>query len=638
MIGCGSGRFRQWISLSLLVVVFTAKPAFAQDNWRKLETENLVFVGDASDGSIRRVAEQLEDFRRAILTVYPGFREAGQVDTTVIVFDNDRTFQPFKPQVDGEPANIAGYFQEGRFYNYIALTGERETERSIYHEYVHQLTSTARDWPLWFREGIAEYLSTLEIRDGGREVLVGRAIDEHLRWLQRNRLGVERLFSSGFTPSFDERGITGTFYAEAWALTHFLISQEGGLARLDAFLSGLSDADDVESAFEAAFGLGFDETDDQIDRFIGQSRFPAIQYRLGDRLEEVDRVDTAPISEAEASFYLGDLLFHIGRGADATGYLERSVELDGAWDRPLVSLSTVARESGGPGERRGWLERAVALEDAGYLAHFLYADSLIFGTGGGPDEEDQELAAEALRRSLQLHADQPDALSLLGQILVRSPETIDEAVEVLGRAFVLDQTDASRAVVYLRALWMSGDTAGAESGLVGILERYDDPDVIASATSLLDEIRRFGDVVRGPGGFQSNVRLGTETAATGIDDGPPPFDRAAGATTDSVLSDSPRLMLAPVPEGMMTFTGDLTLLDCSGEGVRITVSGSDSEEVFETADPAGLEMVSYSATTLDSIECGPIDPSRPVRMIFDPDGAAGDVAGRPVRLEFLPVE
>ena len=58
----------------------------------------------------------------------------------------------------------------------------------VFHEYAHLVISNVmRNVPVWLGEGLAEFYSTYEIGDGGREAVIGRAIVHHLRSSRRRR-------------------------------------------------------------------------------------------------------------------------------------------------------------------------------------------------------------------------------------------------------------------------------------------------------------------------------------------------------------------------------------------------------------------------------------------------------------------
>src|SRR5205823_2674777 len=127
---------RQILLLFCFLGIFLPK-AQAADKWLSVLSKNFFLVGNASESAIKRVGRNLEEFRAAFTTLFPGVAERDSVPTVVVVFKDDMAFRPFKPLHNGKPANLAGYFQAGNDGNFIALTGDFNTPHTIYHEYVH---------------------------------------------------------------------------------------------------------------------------------------------------------------------------------------------------------------------------------------------------------------------------------------------------------------------------------------------------------------------------------------------------------------------------------------------------------------------------------------------------------------------
>ncbi len=294
--------------------LLSAAPMQGQSDWRGMQTDNFYLVGNASPGAMRRVAERLETFRAAFLAVRPRAAAAvSDADTTVVVFDSDRDFRPYKPLTpDGEPASVSGLFLATNYDAYIALTGERETERAIYHEYAHQVSREDRSWPLWLREGVAEYYSTIQVLDGGERVRMGVAIDEHFRFLQGATLiPLDEFLEIGpdsayYASERDQR----RFYAQAWALTHYLLLRRpAGSDQLSRFLDLVESGGDAAASFGTAFQTSLDGLLEELSRYVRNAlTLPAIDYQLGIGLEDIGRWNTQDISEAEANYHLGELL------------------------------------------------------------------------------------------------------------------------------------------------------------------------------------------------------------------------------------------------------------------------------------------------------------------------------------------
>jgi len=244
-------------TLLLLLLVLGALPAVGAEKWTRVQSRNFTLVGNATENEIREVAEGLEVFRTAFSRFFK-LKEGSSVATTVIVFRSDQAFKPFKPVYKGKPANIDGFFQPGEDMNFIVLAADMQTPRVIYHEYVHRLMSDNLDsLPLWFQEGFAECFSTLEIEGRDKKVRLGRAIGEHVELLNnRVFMPLEQLFSVQHGSSeYNEGEKQGLFYAESWALVHYMMfDSEQRRTQFNNFLSAITAGSPAADAFRNAFG------------------------------------------------------------------------------------------------------------------------------------------------------------------------------------------------------------------------------------------------------------------------------------------------------------------------------------------------------------------------------------------------
>ena len=225
------GHFAR-ILLLLLLIGGIVSSATAKDEWIQVRSKNFLLIGNASERDIRNVAEHLERFRSALSKLFNGADLSSPIATNVIVFRDEASYMPYKPlRRDGKiDASVQGYFRSGADVNYITVTvgrGEEETYRTIFHEYVHFAVSTLypkAEVPTWFNEGLAEYYSTFSLRNG-RTAEIGAPINDHVRLLQDNALlPLDILFAQhGSDVSDNSVYFRSLFYAESWALVHYLI-------------------------------------------------------------------------------------------------------------------------------------------------------------------------------------------------------------------------------------------------------------------------------------------------------------------------------------------------------------------------------------------------------------------------------
>ncbi|HWW74527.1 MAG TPA: DUF1570 domain-containing protein, partial [Pyrinomonadaceae bacterium] len=204
--------------------------------WTGVRSQNFFVAGVAGEKELRRVAVRLEEYRAAFSRLLsPEHFDAG-VPTTVVVFPDDAAYNPFKPILGGRRANsVAGYFQPGADVNYITVTLDPDFELdTLLHEYTHLLVNNYfRGAPLWLKEGLAEFYSTARLSADRRRVTLGEAPGRRARELRgRALIPLDTLFNvDQNSPYYYEAGQRGLFYAESWALVHYLLVARGGERR-----------------------------------------------------------------------------------------------------------------------------------------------------------------------------------------------------------------------------------------------------------------------------------------------------------------------------------------------------------------------------------------------------------------------
>jgi len=152
---------------------------------------------------------------------------------------------------------------EGEISFVLAQPSPVATRHVLLHEYTHLILSRNRRTPLprWYDEGMAEYFSTLSIRDGA--LVVGAIPGDRLHWVvARDPLPLAILFGESLPRSGEE---VLDYYATSWALTHYLLSTPELRRQLSVFVDHLGRGEELDLAREAAFGRSFED----IERDLG---------------------------------------------------------------------------------------------------------------------------------------------------------------------------------------------------------------------------------------------------------------------------------------------------------------------------------------------------------------------------------
>src|SRR4051812_46179242 len=154
----------------LVLVLLLPRSVAAEPKWIRVDTPNFIIIGAVGEGRLRSVGMQFEGFREALTLLFSSKATTTAVPTVVVVFPDDKTFDPFKPVYQGKKVDIGGLFVPRQDINYILIGPERSSDslRSVFHEYAHLVVSNvAPNLPVWLNEGLAEYYSTFELTNDG---------------------------------------------------------------------------------------------------------------------------------------------------------------------------------------------------------------------------------------------------------------------------------------------------------------------------------------------------------------------------------------------------------------------------------------------------------------------------------------
>jgi hypothetical protein len=264
-------------------------PCEARAAWTQLRTQNFLFVGDASERTIRATAQKVEQFREAMLRAIPGAPATPPVPTVVIVFGSDVSFTPYKPRFRGRPVDAAGLFVQNEDVNYILVNAEAldKAFKIVFHEYSHFLVGNwSEAAPVWLREGMAEVYSTFEERDGGQGAVLGIPDRNHLALLQGTPLIPlgELITVDTSSPTYNEGTRRGLLYAESWALVHYLMfGDETRRPQLQAFMRAVRQGTPAERAFDDAFG-DINALEKELRAYLRRFRFPGVRVDFGEKV------------------------------------------------------------------------------------------------------------------------------------------------------------------------------------------------------------------------------------------------------------------------------------------------------------------------------------------------------------------
>ena len=486
--------------VAFALVLLTASAASAKDKWLALRTRNFNIVGNANEDDTRQLALKLEQFR-LIISRLTNTSNVAPVPITVVVFKNDGSFKPFKPLYNGKPANVSGFFQQSEDENLIALdmnANEEYPMALIFHEYTHLLTAySSSPLPLWLSEGLAEFYSTFDVKKN--DVTIGRPVSSHVFMLREKFVPFQNLFSVRHdSPGYNERDKQGVFYAESWALAHYLMfgNKHARQPQLVQFLKLLGSGRNVEQAFTEAFSTGFAEMEKELRKYVENSSYPGMIYTLKSTEGEKE-VSVRPLSEAEVQYNLGNLLMRINRLDDAQTYFDQAAALDAGLAGPHEGRGLIAMRRNKYEEARGHFQKAAALGSQNHLVHYYYAESIQHELRGSRDNLSliqSDIAStmiSELNTAIKLMPGFAPAYNLLGFVYLLSGENLAEGLEVMKTAYKLSPQNKHVAITLAEFQLRMQDYPAAKKTLEPLVKADDEPQIKAQAQSILGMIDSY---------------------------------------------------------------------------------------------------------------------------------------------------
>jgi TonB family protein len=430
-------------------VCFAANP----QAWIELQSPHFVVVTNANEHEARTVAVQFETIR-AVLQEHFGNVSTNDQAVIIIAAKDEATLKPLLPEswTKKGSAHRAGLFLNGPDKSYVGLRLDVSMNQSayepyepIYHEYVHyRMRRIIPLLPVWMVEGLAEFYANIRIESN--QVLLGTPSISNLMILgQKTLLPLNTLFEvNASSPYYNEENKVSIFYAESWALTHYLVVRDW------------REKTHLVNDFVALLRQNVPQTE-AAQRTIGDPRalekalseyihkFTFTEARLDRPKIEAADFQARPLSNAESLAVRADFMAHEGRYAEAQAMLEESLKLDPKLAAAYESMGFLYLQQGRTRDAEKWSAQALTLNPQSYRANYAYAWSLL--RGGALDDDTVGKAEGSLRAVIKNNPEFVPAYDALADCLARpgAHQNLDEA-----QRMALTAVDREPGNVYYR--------------------------------------------------------------------------------------------------------------------------------------------------------------------------------------------
>lgn len=591
---------------SLAGIALLAPPVRAadRDQWIEARSPNFIVVSNGSEADARKVAQQFEQVRALFRDSLAYVRSHPSPVITILAAKDENSLRELLPEYWATKGHThpAGIFLDASEQFQVAIDlaahGDNPYE-AIYHEYYHSVTTPYfAGLPLWVVEGMAEFYGNTEINDKNANMgMPNVGLIELLRL--QPLLPLSLLFQVNHdSPYYNEQNKASIFYAESWALIHYLMIGDQGAHRTEFtnFLAAL-DKGATQQQAAAAFGdLGKMQAD--IERYVPTLSFASLLVPAPARIAAKD-LTVRMLSDAESDAYRGGFLALHSQFKAAQPLLEEAARLD-----PKLAL---AQQNLGvlhfvqpmqADEARAALSAAIALDPNNAYTRYLRA-KVNFSGGATPNISDAEAD---LRQAISLNADFAPPYSLLALCLMPHEDQLPEALALAQKAASIEPGRAEYQFTLAQALMRMRRFDEAEATARHLLLQTADPSRQQQVNSLLDSVQRARqyDAQRAqqqPPGASTDGFVRTESTETNVEPAAPD-NRIRGLATEVI---------------------------CHGNAMQVTVATGQGAVMLHSKDAGKVDYTSYVLVRPGMIS--PCDDlkGRTVRVTTQDGSPAGEI-------------
>src|SRR5271168_1097503 len=414
----------------------------AKEAWVEVRSPHFVVSSNAGESQARHVAQQFEEIRGVFASGFAKLRVDPGKPILILAVKNESSLKTLLPGYWEQKGSVhpAGTYVPGEEKHYVALRLDTESENPyhiLYHEYTHALLHlNFSGLPPWLDEGLAEFYGNTII--SGKDIHTGKIDKSHLYLLRDSKLiPVEVLLQVDHSsPYYNEQNRASVFYAESWALVHFLLMDPEARKQnlLGHFLEAWDKTGNQVEAAKQSFG-DLTKFGKQIEAYARQGSFYTGVLKSSAQADEKSYTSRA-LPAAEALALRGDFYLHTKRMAEAKAALEEAVKEDPKLAAAHESLGTYYFHQHDIEDAAKELQTATELDSKSFLTYYYAAVLNLQQARGMPDEWPK--AEASLEKAIALNPNFAPAYASLSTLYLMHPENQAKALTAARHALQLE--------------------------------------------------------------------------------------------------------------------------------------------------------------------------------------------------------
>lgn len=412
----------RWIRNAAAVIgaLSALAPAAAQAKWLRAESPHFVVYANSGEATLRAYVQDIEDYDRLLRAMHRGTEDGGAgARLEIYLINGPADLRQVFPEMKGPWAGVYTASPQGVFAIAFKPTGDYG-QVPVRHEYYHHFMQQnfPGGYPGWMMEGMADFFST-SLSKGGK-LLIGGPPPGRLETLSiKGWMPLDQLLTRGaFAFKGDQVSI---YYAEAWRLTNYMMTDLGRRKQLVAYVDALRAGADPIKAWTEKVGETPETTQQKLRSYMVKA------LAVDRQAAQPAAITVSPMPESADDLLLEAQQLKHGVAEDQSKAFLADIRADAA-KHPADRLSdlVLARaeiELGDPAAAEPLLKRRLEADPDDIEARLLKARSLMRAGDDAGEPKMTELYREADRVLVPaLKADPKDFRLLYAYARSRSVE------------------------------------------------------------------------------------------------------------------------------------------------------------------------------------------------------------------------
>jgi predicted Zn-dependent protease len=435
--------------------------------------------------------------------------------------------------------------------------------------------------PLWLNEGLAEFYQNTDIHEKG--VALGRPSPENILLLRQSRLlPLTTLFAVDHTsPYYHEETKGSIFYAESWALTHYLEQKNlrDKTNQLADYAQLLTQNVDTITAATRAFG-DLRQLQATLEAYVRQSSFEYFKMAGATDVDD-GAFQSRALATPQADAVRADFLAYNDRTADARALLNGILQEDPNNVLAHETMGFLEFRDHHLEEARNWYTQALSLDSQSYLAHYYFAAISM----NGPMDASQDSKVESsLRASVELNPNFAPSYDRLAEFLAMRHRDLDEAHLMALSAVQLEPGNLGYRMDAANVLLQMERGSDAVTVIRNAIHLARSPQETAMAENFLQHAQEYAQAQQQNQHLHEQMKAGTPTVEV--------TSRVAEAdvATDSSEDETP-------PNGPRHFvTGMLNNVHCNTTAMDLNVTAAGKKLKLHSGNYFKIDYTALGVT------------------------------------------